>query len=285
MLHGLDREDGRTMAMVLENQRIFNEVETQTAMDPGMRRISIAVVRRAMAMIFAEKWLPVYPSTSPLSLIYYWRHRTNEDGKSIWAKESESIVTSFTKYGETYENVIAGGPDYAADLAKDLAESVLSRAALNIASNVDTYVDRSRNASPLEACIMLREAIAEKVLINKSEKGFFWALVPETHPDDDFDRDKLVPQLQNMGIHVQRREFEKLYNFEDWERYYNRPSFKVNGVLMGFRGEHPGYNGYVSSPYIPVTRQNDRFVMRWGDRLLGEGSKFYGLAALRKLGN
>jgi len=62
-------------AVLLENQRLFNEVSTDTGDIAQFKRISIPLVRRIYPQLIANKIVSVQPLLGPTGLVYYLRFR------------------------------------------------------------------------------------------------------------------------------------------------------------------------------------------------------------------
>jgi hypothetical protein len=62
-------------AVMLENQRLFNEVSTDTGDIAQFKRISIPLVRRIYPQLIANKIVSVQPLLGPTGLVYYLRFR------------------------------------------------------------------------------------------------------------------------------------------------------------------------------------------------------------------
>jgi len=76
MLDGIDnRFDRSTTAVMLENQRLINEVSTDTGDVAQFKRISIPLVRRIYPQLIANKIVSVQPLLGPTGLVYYLRFR------------------------------------------------------------------------------------------------------------------------------------------------------------------------------------------------------------------
>lgn len=76
LLNGIKDKDVRnTTAVLLENQRLFNEVATDTSDIAQFKRISIPLVRRIYPHLIANKIVSVQPLLGPTGLVYYLRFR------------------------------------------------------------------------------------------------------------------------------------------------------------------------------------------------------------------
>ena len=65
----------QTTAVLLENQRLMNEVSTDTGDIAQFKRISIPLVRRIYPQLIANKIVSVQPLLGPTGLVYYLRFR------------------------------------------------------------------------------------------------------------------------------------------------------------------------------------------------------------------
>lgn len=70
-----DKATRAATAVLLENQRLFNEVSTSTADIAQFKRISIPLVRRIYPQLIANKIVSVQPLLGPTGLVYYLRFR------------------------------------------------------------------------------------------------------------------------------------------------------------------------------------------------------------------
>ena len=275
-------DDRGVMALTMDNQRLFNEIASK-GMTPEIQRISIPIVRRALGLIIREGWLPLYPTAGPMGMVYYhdfrpdWMIRTSVSFASRRATPcrksgqlghtAEPVACGSYVYGEfwtplpygadgryngRHQNALDEECEKLEDVAKDLAESVMKRAARNIFS---TSFSSTRDTTCLTQCLLSRDDIQSQI----QPPGHFWALVP---PGVEFDQ--LSEQLSENEIRVSRRGVTPL------------TLRKV--ALIGYRGEQRSNNGYLSVPYIPVTKTETGFKARWGEkhgRKDWDSSKFF----------
>jgi hypothetical protein len=76
LLEGIDNRYERSCAAVLlENQRLFNEIATDTGDIAQFKRISIPLIRRIYPQLIANKIVSVQPLLGPTGLVYYLRFR------------------------------------------------------------------------------------------------------------------------------------------------------------------------------------------------------------------
>lgn len=76
LLEGIsDRYVRSATAVLLENQRLMNEISTDTGDISQFKRISIPLVRRIYPQLIANKIVSVQPLLGPTGLVYYLRFR------------------------------------------------------------------------------------------------------------------------------------------------------------------------------------------------------------------
>jgi hypothetical protein len=76
LLEGIEDKYTRSVtAVLLENQRLINEVATDTSDIAQFKRISIPLVRRIYPQLIANKIVSVQPLLGPTGLVYYLRFR------------------------------------------------------------------------------------------------------------------------------------------------------------------------------------------------------------------
>ena len=80
LLKGIKEKYTRSCAAVLlENQRLINEISTDTGDIAQFKRISIPLVRRIYPQLIANKIVSVQPLLGPTGLVYYLRFRMSSD--------------------------------------------------------------------------------------------------------------------------------------------------------------------------------------------------------------
>jgi len=84
LLEGIDNTYVRkTASVLLENQRLMNEVSTDTGDVAQFKRISIPLVRRIYPQLIANKIVSVQPLLGPTGLVYYLRFRYSSNKGAI----------------------------------------------------------------------------------------------------------------------------------------------------------------------------------------------------------
>jgi hypothetical protein len=77
------KHDRAATAVLLENQRLINEVSTDTGDIAQFKRISIPLVRRIYPQLIANKIVSVQPLLGPTGLVYYLRFRYSSNKGSV----------------------------------------------------------------------------------------------------------------------------------------------------------------------------------------------------------
>lgn len=84
LLEGIDnRYERSACAVLLENQRLMNEVSTDTGDIAQFKRISIPLIRRIYPQLIANKIVSVQPLLGPTGLVYYLRFRYSSNKGEI----------------------------------------------------------------------------------------------------------------------------------------------------------------------------------------------------------
>lgn len=84
LLDGIEDKFTRsTTAVLLENQRLMNEVSTDTGDIAQFKRISIPLIRRIYPQLIANKIVSVQPLLGPTGLVYYLRFRYSSNKGAI----------------------------------------------------------------------------------------------------------------------------------------------------------------------------------------------------------
>lgn len=90
LLEGLnDRFVRGTTAVLLENQRLINEVSTDTSDIAQFKRISIPLVRRIYPQLIANKIVSVQPLLGPTGLVYYLRFRYSSNKGAMRGRDNQ----------------------------------------------------------------------------------------------------------------------------------------------------------------------------------------------------
>jgi hypothetical protein len=91
LLDGIsDRYVRSATAVLLENQRLMNEVATDSSDIAQFKRISIPLVRRIYPQLIANKIVSVQPLLGPTGLVYYLRFRYSSNKGAMRGADNQA---------------------------------------------------------------------------------------------------------------------------------------------------------------------------------------------------
>jgi len=100
LLDGIeDKSIRQTTAVLLENQRLVNEVSTDTGDVAQFKRISIPLVRRIYPQLIANKIVSVQPLLGPTGLVYYLRFRYASNKGSMLGSDLQGAYSTANDAG------------------------------------------------------------------------------------------------------------------------------------------------------------------------------------------
>src|SRR4051812_21770036 len=141
LLKGLDDRFVRSAtAVLLENQRLMNEVSTDTGDVAQFKRISIPLVRRIYPQLIANKVVSVQPLLGPTGLVYYLRFRYSSNKGSIRGASNNGGFP-----GDDANSLMQ-----TADGTANLAPFYTSQFVQNETTSVDNGTDTAAVFTPLE---------------------------------------------------------------------------------------------------------------------------------------
>jgi hypothetical protein len=141
LLEGIeDRYVRSATAVLLENQRLMNEVSTDTGDIAQFKRISIPLVRRIYPQLIANKIVSVQPLLGPTGLVYYLRFRYSSNKGAIRGASNNGGFP-----GDDANSLMQ-----TADGTANLDVYYSSQFVQNEASSVDAGGDPNSVYSPLE---------------------------------------------------------------------------------------------------------------------------------------
>lgn len=144
LLEGADLANNRalteTTAVMLENQRLFNELATDSSDISAFKRISIPLIRRIFPQLIANKIVSVQPLLGPTGLVYYLRFRYSSNKGAIRGATNNSGYPGDDPYSLQQR----------ANGNVNLEVSYASQEVQNETSSVDDGADSTSVFSPLE---------------------------------------------------------------------------------------------------------------------------------------
>ncbi len=259
-------------AVLLENQRLMNEVVTGKYINDEFREKSIPLVAKVFSNLKAWKLISIQPLLGPAGILYHMANARLEDGGIVGRIDTEDVCaktrmlkTVVIKAGATIAEDMKDKAAYLGDvdvLAEKIVTELDNEFVTDLRNNVSTIGTLKANAEvgPITE-ERLRSAIHElgevmKVKLHGLKPN--WLLVD--------------PQLLERYPGA----FAKL-----WEPLSIYPH-EGAGILLGYRGDAYFHSGYFYCPYIPFTlsplREDGSYVIltRYGKKLLRDGAPHYG---------
>ena len=154
LLEGLeDRYVRSATAVLLENQRLMNEVSTDTGDIAQFKRISIPLVRRIYPQLIANKIVSVQPLLGPTGLVYYLRFRYSSNKGAVRGASNNG----------GYPGDDANTMMQLADGTANLHEMYSHQFVQNEVSSTDNGGDTSATYAPLEKTPILAGTVTGSV--------------------------------------------------------------------------------------------------------------------------
>jgi hypothetical protein len=244
------------VCLLLENQRLMNEVVSGDTADNEMKKKLIQLVREVFPDLLAWNLISIQPLLGPAGLIYHLCRKTSEEGSPVLCVESEEVCARTRKFNRR--------------VCKDFGPKDLS---LGLIDELDTeFLNDLWNNCATVGCVNLTPYKGDKaVRLGESLKNML-------ELNDDFGKPNWI--VAN----------DKIYNrfksaFDDLDLSFNGsiyPHKGVKGVLFGRKGESYMDTGYVYSPYVPFTltpllegTSGFGLLTRYGKKLMRNGASHY----------
>lgn len=283
------------MALLLENQRLINEISTDSGDMAQFKRISIPLVRRVFDPKACLAWELVSLQTALGPTAYLLFQRPDGDHYEEIAVYTRRIKCLWQM--PTYDNIreqhdLDKEADMTAVLAIEICNEINEEIIGDLSNNVGIHEEiKWKDAESLWSCLqVLFDSFEQKfgkkpnwIVANK-------ALATELKKHADFESSK--PE----DYHMRRVDREKLTcrrtgtlnkDIVLVECDYLLP----HDILVGYKDGHCG-SGYVYAPYVPFTRTpvvldpqsfepKVGLLTRYGKRLSVGGSQFYAKLTVR----
>lgn len=289
LLRGLsDVHVGRNAAILMENQRLFNEQMPEGNPDYAQwKRVSIPVIRRAFSnsfigydlvsvqamrsgqentytLGFDGRMIPSMTEARTRAIPAMWESVTRENG-----------VIKFR--GETYHIGLDAEAEATAIFSKAVCEEfnreIIRDLALN-AGKLSTYDYKDENH-----LLSLVDGMSSYIAAKCHNREATWIVTSPTivkllkeyieFVDDN-------PFAEKMSINKIGVLNKKWQIFED-------SSASAGDILMGLKDRNHYFSGYVFAPYLPVIpfQENESVMARYGKRLANPN--FYGAIKIENL--
>lgn len=263
------------VAVLLENQRLYNEMITDTGDVAQFKRISIPLVRRIAPGFLAFELASVQPMLGPTSLAYHFeKNKIVETDmvartikmKAVWTYEAcQDLRSQFNLDAEAELTAILAQEinlEFDRMLLTDLRNNAALKKTIDY-SHIQGETESERFAVvqnyvydlAAEAQKLYGRPFANKMVVSPEMAKVL--LVKEKQDDDIFSFKLGISEAGTFST-----DKGDITVFTD-------PLLPTGAVVMAYRGEHQFDAGYVFSPYImlsqtPVVLDPDSFVPRKG---------------------
>ena len=288
----VDGADRATLAMLLENQNIMNQVGSQH--DSKFKEASLPLVHRIYSTLVARKLVSVQPLLGPKGPVFFLKFVYEIDPDAVHDLDEKEGVKQRIKLVVESEEVEARSRKLKTfhaieddinieELGTTISNEITREIVTDLRLNAGTVGKFDLGGLPNETIKERYEALCVKVVevstvihrktlhggvnwiyTSPEIAGIFTAastrcFVPPGYvPDTDSDRIYYEGTVNNR-----------------WGLYVDT-LFPKNEILLGYRGDSYMDAGYYYCPYIPLVTTKPRALTRYGKKMLKNGGpKFY----------
>ncbi len=260
-------------ALLLENQRLFNEMSNDSGDVAQFKRISIPLVRRIMGSLAAFKLASVQGMLGPNSTVFFFHKnklvsetitaRTLKM-KAVWAYEAIKDLRSQFNLDAEAELTAVLAQELTMELDRIMLTAIRNNAALK------KEIDYSHISGELqnEKFAKIQDYIYE---LGSESKRLYgrpfpnWIVVSPEMAKAICPKEDEYSWLGSIGF----SRHGTLMTEEGEIVVYKDPLGPTGTIIMGYKGEHAFDAGYIFAPYVlldqtPVVLDPDSFMPRKG---------------------
>lgn len=275
-----DTHVGRTIATLLENQRLFNEKDDDSG--PQWKRISIPLMRRVFAESFVGyKLISVQAMRSSQENLYL----SNFEGRTIpmISEANSRIIARWNPppHGDHAFSLDAEAEklaEFANEIQAEFSKEIIRDLTLNAGKTAKyEYKDEDHLFSLIEG---MSAYIGAKCFNREAT----WIVAS---PAVVKLLEKFVEPVENLEVEDQREGISYIGTIAKKWRLYEDCSSSRGSILMGLKDNRNHYfSGYIFAPYLPASlmptnEKQSQVIARYGKRLLNPG--FYGSIQIENL--
>jgi hypothetical protein len=241
-------------AVMLENQRLYNEQSCDTSDVAQFKRISIPLIRRIFGNSLLGNFVSVQPMLGPAGKIYYMDNGSliSDDTvtstrrfKAVWCYEGQQNIRSQNNLDAEAELTAILSQEIGLELQRSIFKDMINCAALKKEIDYNCL-----KGSPQDNFLILQNLITGLAKENKE----FWG--------GPFPNWMVVSAEVAMAINSYVDENDDCFNIKkhkDIETEHGNISVYVdhligNNILLGYQGEDKFDTGYVYSPYVGLSQ-------------------------------
>ena len=250
-----------TTAVLLENQRLFNENQRLFNEASG-HSVNINLVKDIYSNLTANQLVGIQPLLSPTGFIFY----RNSEGNAKY-----ELMIARTRYLRCLRSENES-QKIISEIDREIIHNLMENAA-----TVSAWDWRATSKLTLKEkyeSLYVKLAEISSVIKNKTSKEEANWIVTSPEIASIFEMASSAPsmpkslsEIQYVGTVCNR-----------W-KLFKDPLFKKDQILLGYKGDNMD-SGYFYCPYVPLSyltldNQLTGISVRYGKRLILEGSKFY----------
>jgi hypothetical protein len=215
-----DKYKRAAVAVLLENQKLMNDISVNSSRDGSLRSKLMDLVRKVYINLNAWNWVSIQPTLGPTGLIFYLTPNSSGDGLNVASDDIAARTRKFERYFADDFGVNDLGCDLIQEIDKEILTDLWNNPSKEGCVNLGAFSASDRD---LELIKKIREMKKELSLVN-----FL---------------------VVNTAIYT---EYRTAFDFlkGDFSIYSHDG---VPGVLFGYKGESFMSSKYVYSPYVPFT--------------------------------
>ncbi len=259
-------------ALMLENQRLFNEMSSDNGDMAQFKRISIPLVRRIMGGLAAFKLASVQGMLGPNGLVFFFHKNKlasetiaarNVKMKAVWAYEAVKDLRSQFNLDAEAELTAVMAQELTMELDRIMLTAIRNNAALK--KEIDFNHIGGDLAS--EKFAKIQDYVYE---LGSESKRLYGRPFPNWVVVSPEMAKALVPMPKedawwSLGL----SEYGTLATEEGDITVYKDSLAPTGTIIMGYKGEHAFDAGFIFAPYVllgqtPVVLDPDSFMPRKG---------------------
>jgi hypothetical protein len=286
MLEGFSEHKAKAIAMILENQRLWNE--SYTANDQ-FTKISIKMVYDILKDFIGFEVVNVWPMIGPMdnSFAYRFKYEAPKEGEddlpNIHLKLVDEPITAKTRKMKAAYPCLEDPKPSLEDVAKEIRDEMVREIFTDLRNNVGTIMTKKVNLEKLDFETVYINVVEMSGVIHRKtlRGGCNWLLM-------GVEMAKKLPKYVIEAVDFDSiKSPTKIGVLNSKWKIFVDPLYINNDILVGYHEAKELLPSYFYQPYVmlaptPVILDpgdfcpRRGFLSRYGKRLYREGAKFFG---------
>ena len=260
LLNGIDEDFKKRMSVILENQKLFNEMTDDNNTMGQFKRLSIPLVRRIWGDIAMRHFISVQPLLGPHGIIHYFKNNQiietetyaqTRKMKTIWSFEVQQDLRWASRDGFRFDAEVELAAVMAQELTLEFDREVIHDLEQNAALKKE--IDFNHLSGDInERWAAVKEFTVDLALENQEiyHRPFLnWIITSPEMAEIICAEDKDLPQNHGLGV----REWGSINTNMGEVKVWGDPLFPTGKILIGYKGDHEWDAGYIHCPYVTVS--------------------------------